>query len=254
MEALLLKPRYYVALFREISAFVKTPVDRPDSGKSLRRRVCDTAGLFVLKILLLIPISVILGLIHDPENLTGKSLAERFTPITLLLVGGAILPLVEEVCFRLSLRFRPIFLSLSSSALSYYLLTKIVFQTKNTAIDDSFATRVTASVAFGLLLFPILRSATVRTRLARLWHSHFRWIFYTSVIVFAAVHAFRYEPSWINVALLPLLCLPQLLSGVIYGYLRVSFGFSYPLLLHMSTNLIGIGLSLLPFADLLEFA
>ena len=253
MEYLLIKPRYYDSLFRDVVAFVVSPVGTEASGKTIRQRACDTIGLFVVKILLLIPISIVVGLIYDPENMTSKSLSERFSPVMLLLVGGVILPLLEEVGFRLSLRFKPIYLTVSSSVFLYYLLTKAVFQTKNSAIDESFPIRAGAAVALAVILFPILSVGVVRARLAEFWRVHFRLIYYASCVVFAGVHIFRYELDPVTVALLQVLCLPQLLSGIIYGYIRVAFGFWFPLGLHMSTNLIGIGLSFLPFADLLEF-
>jgi len=98
---------------------------------------------------------------------------------------------------------------------------------------------------FGILLFFILNIEAVKEKAAKGWSSHFRSIFYVSCLIFAWMHLSKYELIWINVLLLPILTLPQLFSAIIYGYTRVSFGFRYPLILHISMNTIAIGVSLL---------
>lgn len=244
-----LKPRYYFSLWKDIVAFVRNPRSEADLQKSTKFKVYDTIALFLLKLLVLIPVGILIGLLHDPENLTQVSLAERFSPLVLLLVAGIILPTVEETCFRLSLKFKPLYLSLSIGVLVYYLLSKAIYQTKISVVDDSFEIRAGLSLAFMLLLFPLLSIPSVKEKLSLIWETYFRSIYYTSCLIFAGIHIFNYELSWINLAMLPLLTLPQLMSAIIYGYTRVAFGFQYPLLFHMATNMIAVGLSFLPFTD-----
>lgn len=253
MNYRLIKPKYYISLFKDVLSFIKTPHNQPDSEKSISLKICDTIGLFILKMILLIPLVLFFAFIYDPENVQSTNMAERFSPIALLFIGGLLLPLVEEIAFRLSLVFNSIYLSLSSSVLLYYLLTKAVFHTKISLVDESFVLRVSVALSFGTLLFIILNLKTVNAKVAQFWHSHFRYIFYISCLVFAWMHISKYEFIWVNIILLPIITLPQLLSAIIYGYTRVSFGFKYPLLLHTSMNTIAIGLSLLPFSDLLSF-
>lgn len=252
MQYPLVKPRYYFSLFKDIVEFVKNPDHMKDSDKSTKQKVYDTIGLFIVKIVFLIPASVLIGLLHDPENLTKASLAERFSPLMLLLITVIILPVVEEVGFRLSLKFKPIYLALSFGVFLYYLLTKAVFYTKITAIDESFVTRIGFAVGLVVLLYPLLNMKPVKERLADFWENNFRTIYYLSCVLFAGIHIFNYEMNWVNFAFLPLITLPQLMSGIISGYTRTAFGFQYPMLFHMSTNLIAVGLSFLPFADFLN--
>jgi len=72
----------------------------------------------------------LLDLVYKPKNLTSVSMSERFEPLLLLLVGGIILPMFEEIAFRLSLKFKPIYLALTAGTFTYYILTKAVFKTK----------------------------------------------------------------------------------------------------------------------------
>jgi hypothetical protein len=249
MQYPLIKPRYYLSLFKDIVNFVRKPTNKEQLDKPTKLKIYDTIGLFVVKLFFLVPASVLIGLLHDPENLTKASFADRFSLPMMFLVAVIILPIIEEVCFRLSLKFRPIYLALSSGVLLYYLLTKAVYRTSNTVVDESFFLRLGLAIGFIVLLYPILSMKAVSRRLALLWDNNFRFIYYASCILFAGVHIFNYELNWLNLVLLPLITLPQLFSGIISGYTRVSFGFQYPLLFHISTNLIAVCASLLPFAD-----
>lgn len=247
----LIKPKFYFSLLKDIANFIKTPHNKPNLEKSPKLKAYETIGLFILKLVFLIPVVLFFALVYDPENIQSVSLAERFSPIALLIVGGFILPFVEEIAFRLSLIFKPIYLSLSSSALFYYFLTKAIFHTKISAVDESFVLRVSLALLIGALLFLILNAKTVKEYVTHLWDAHFRIIFYGTSLVFAWMHISKYELIWLNVLLLPILTLPQLFSAFIYGYTRVSFGFRYPLILHFTTNTIAITLSYLPTSDLI---
>ncbi len=245
----LVRCKYYLTLFKDILNFIKKPKNKIDTKKSVRVKIYDTIGLYLLKLIFLIPVVLFFALIYDPENVQSVKMSGRFTPLMLLLVGGVILPLAEEVGFRLSLKFKPLYLGLSSSVFTYYFLTKVIFHTKISLIDESFITRLLISSFMGIILFAIFNISKVKEKLTLFWDTHFRSIFYLSCIIFAWIHISKYEITFINVLLLPILTIPQLFSAIIYGYTRVSFGFKYPLILHMSINWITISLSFLPIAD-----
>ena len=247
----LIKPKYYFSLFGDILNFIKKPRLEKNLKKTTRIKVYDTIGLYVLKIIFLIPLVVFFAVVYDPENVQGDRMMDRFSPFVFLLVGGFILPLVEEVAFRLSLRFRPIYFALSSSVFAYYILTKFVFSTKISAVDESFTVRIIISVLLGVILYALISYNVIKVALTSFWERHFRIIYYTSCIVFAWIHINKYELNTLNILLVPILTLPQLMSAVINGYTRVSFGFQYPLLFHISNNLIGIGLTFLPLGDMI---
>lgn len=246
MKYPLVKPAYYFSLFRDIRSFIKNPLLQEKTDKPTHFKIYDTIGLFIVKMVCLIPVVLFFAVVYDPESVQSASMAERFTPLMMLLVGGFILPLVEEVAFRLSLRFKPIFLALSLAVFLYYILSKWVFSAKISAVDDTFLIRGGISLIFGLLLFPIFNYPYIKAALSRFWENNFRFIYYGSCLVFAWIHLAKYEIIWLNVLLLPILTLPQLFSAFINGYTRVAFGFQYPLLFHMANNVIAVGLSLLP--------
>jgi hypothetical protein len=241
----LIKPKYYYKLLIDIIAFIKAPHIERDTIKPIKTKLYDTIALFILKMMFLIPVLLFFALVYDPDNVQSQNMADRFSPLVLLLVGGIILPLVEEIAFRLSLVFKPFYFALSSSALFYYLLTKAVFQTKISAFDDTFFLRLWGSLGFGIIIYLAVNRTAVRQLLEKFWVANFRYIYYLSCIVFAWMHLSKYELIWLNVVLLPILTLPQLMSAIIYGYTRVVFGFQYPLLIHITMNTVAIGLSVI---------
>ena len=247
----LIKPKYYVSIFKEITSFIKNPKIERNLEKSTKIKIYDTIGLFILKMVFLIPVVLFFAIVYDPENIQKGNMSERFAPLVLLLVGGVILPFIEEAAFRLSLKYKPSYLALTAAVFSYYILTKIVFQTKLSAVDESFFMRTGISILIGAFLFAIINMKSINKKLIKFWSMHFRSIYYFSCIVFAWLHISKYELNWTNVLLLPILTLPQLMSAIIYGYTRVSFGFQYPLFLHMSNNLIAISMSFVFLTDLM---
>jgi hypothetical protein len=245
MKYPLIRPAFYLNLLKELGDFLKQPENQPKLPTTNREKVYKTLGLIILKPVFLIPVILFFALVYDPENVQQESMRERFSPLMLLVVGGLLLPLLEEIAFRLSLKFNVLTLALTSAALTYYLLTKAVFHTKVSAVDDSFMLRSLISIGVGLLLFIIINRATAKEALARFWQKNFKYIFYLSCLVFAWIHISKYEVTLLNVLLLPILTLPQLYSAIIYGYTRVAFGFAYPLLMHIALNTIAISMSLL---------
>ena len=249
----LIRPAFYKTTLAELLKFVKAPHDTTGSVRSVRDNLRDTIGLFVIKLVLFVMIAVLMAAISrffDPENISLDNMTERFPPAMLFLVAGLALPLLEEVGFRLSLKFKPIYLAMSASVICYYFLTKVVFGTSNSVIDDSFALRAFTSIGVGLVLLPCLRLASVSKPLACFWVRKFRWIFYFSCASFAFVHLFNYELTPVNILLMPLITMPQIVSAVIYGYARVTLGFQYALLIHVINNVIFVLLSMLPDGDL----
>lgn len=242
----LIKPKYYKSLLIDLAQFIRRPINEPSVEKSTKHKIYDTIGLFFIKLVFSILIASLLQLVYEPENQTSVSMSERFGPFGLLLVGGIILPIFEEITFRLSLKFRPIYLALSFGTFTYYITTKAVFQSRLSMVDDTFWYRVTAGVIILLIVYAISSRRSMRQALQQFWKIEFKWIYYLSCISFAWLHIFNFELNLTNLLLLPIITLPQLFSATIAGYTRVAFGFKYPVLLHMITNTFFLSLTLLP--------
>jgi len=247
MKLRLVHPKFYSSLFKELLSFIKHPTLEINHTKTVKTKVVETIGLFVIKMSASIIIAVILGLFYEPKNITDSTMASRFSPLVFLVVGGIILPAFEEIAFRLSLKYKTIYASLSLTAFAYYILTKVVYKSNLSLVDDSFKTRILLALLIGILSYGILGRNHIKKSLSQFWKANFKYIYYASCIMFAWLHIFNFELTTINLILLPIITLPQLFSATIAGYTRVSFGFQYPLAVHMLTNSIFISLTFLPF-------
>lgn len=242
----LIHPRFYKTLFLELISFIKHPSQTVKQTKTAKQKVLETIGFFIIKIAASLTIATLLSLFYEPENITDSNMTERFSPLLLLLVGGCILPAYEEITFRLSLKYKPIYLSLSIATLSYYVVTKAIYRTNLSLVDDTFVSRILIALGVGIVSYSVVNRKSITMRLQRIWHRNFSCIYYASCILFAWLHIFNFELNTTNILLLPIITLPQLFSATIAGYTRVSFGFQYPLIIHMLTNTLFISLTFLP--------
>lgn len=241
------RPKFYLRLIKDVIGFIVKPQYVTTREISVRNKIYETLGLFFIKLVFSLLVANILAVFYEPTNITDANMANRFTPLVYLLVGGIILPLYEEVCFRLSLKFRPLYAALTFAVLSYYLLTKAIYKTNLSLVDETFYTRVLLSLFFGIIIYTLIHRKKIAQRLAVLWENNIRGIYYLSCVLFAWLHIFNFELNLTNILLLPIITLPQLFSASIAGYTRLSFGFGYPLFVHMGTNLLFISLTFLPF-------
>lgn len=172
----------------------------------------------------------------NSEN-TGLSEAEKlYSPLTLLLTSSLLFPMIEEISFRLSLKFKAIYLSLSSCVLAYYLVTKLIFHTYNADLGNDFIIRCLSAAIIGVIIYFLTKKyfKTIKT----FWENNFRWILYFSILSFAFAHILNYELTLNIILLTPIITLPQLIAGSIYGFIRVKYGFIYNFSAHALNNFI----------------
>lgn len=78
----------------------------------------------------------------------------------------------------------------------------------------------------------------------------FKYIFYGFAVLFGYIHIFNFEIETTVILLSPILVLPQIILGLILGYLRVKLGLIYSIILHALYNGI-LTLPMLLFGDML---
>lgn len=138
-------------------------------------------------------------------------------------------PLVEELVFRYSLR-----------RIAHALWVVPL------AVGIMLTGPTTASILFLMALLTLCwspwagrsRFLLSRTRPGRSWalrryyRRFFPWVFHAASLAFAAVHLHNFNMAQAAVWLLPLLVLPQWLTGLVLGWLRVRRGIGSAMLLH----------------------
>ncbi|MEO1621167.1 MAG: CPBP family intramembrane glutamic endopeptidase, partial [Cyanobacteria bacterium J06632_3] len=77
-------------------------------------------------------------------------------------------------------------------------------------------------------------SETKSVGIAKFYQRYPRLIFYVLTLLFGAIHITNYTPE--ALPLLPLLVLPQVILGLLLGFVRLRYGFLWAILLHSFHN------------------
>lgn len=187
--------------------------------------------------LILLPISLVLNLllnlfVYQGENKVGTLLTEN--PLWFVMIFGAFIgPLLEETLFRLSLKFKPIYASLTSAVFVYYLLNIILGYISINSIVIPIMLFV-FPILVGLIIFFITNAK--KESIHHFFERYFKVIFYTFVIMFAFMHITNYTDRLAILLIAPLLVLPQLIVGFLLSYIRMRQGFGYAVFAHAIYN------------------
>lgn len=141
-------------------------------------------------------------------------------------------PIVEELTFRYALR-RPAMLWWFVPLMAAILVQGV-----------GSASIPLAAVAVLLALAPLWYPPQHRWhagwaaswRLRRLMRRAYPLLFHAAALAFAAVHLYNYRMTSMNLLLLPLLVLPQWVTGLVLGWTRVKRGIGASIMLHAMFN------------------
>jgi hypothetical protein len=244
MKLRFIHPNHYYQEFLKLIHYILNPVYIASNNNTTLYKVKGTWSVFIIKTVLTIISGALVTLIIDPVNQTTIRWTEIYSTGTIFLLSIIILPVLEEISFRMSLRFKPVYLALTLGVLTYYGVTKIGYQTNLTNIEHHFNVRVLISVITTLTSYSLISQPQIKNHLDTFWKVHFKWVFYFFCITFAWMHILNYELNVKHVLLLPLITLPKLVSAISYGYIRMHYGFIYSLGLPMCWNSMGFIMSL----------
>lgn len=149
----------------------------------------------------------------------------RFDPANLPWVLALVwAPVVEELMFRYGMR-RP-------GAILWLLpaFVTVVYQ------GSTLASGLVLAASMGLVLSGRLPGVSWSFRLNRRYRQLFPWVFHALTVAFAILHLLNFQlgdaPWW----LLPTLVLPQWVTGLVLGWLRVRSGIGASMLAHSIFN------------------
>ena len=207
-----------VMTFHALWRFIKKPVELSEDKASLQLKIGTCGALFLIQIP---PLLVLMALVGGLEQLglwdedmhSLQKIFQEMEPVLIFFFAVIMAPLLEEVMFRLILRFRSNFLILWS-------------------------------IHIGVALHLGQKRSLLKTA-RKVWDKFYGWVFYLMTMAFGLMHIMNFEPS-LNIYLLaPILVAPQILIGINLGYLRVRFGLIWSILFHAFYNGILMSIALL---------
>ncbi|SHK73456.1 CAAX protease self-immunity [Maribacter aquivivus] len=136
-------------------------------------------------------------------------------------------PILEELTFRLGLKFSKRNFIVMISGIIYALL-KIV-------LDFSVYIALVSALAIATFLTFTL-SPKIIISLTNYWKNHRLIIFYLLIISFSILHIANYDLNSTIVVYIPLIAFSHVLGGVVFSYARLKYNILLAIGLHMAHN------------------
>ncbi|GAB4147974.1 MAG: hypothetical protein OHK0017_10280 [Patescibacteria group bacterium] len=239
------------SLLRSLTQFISKP-NTNSINISAKQKFFWVLKLIGAQVLLATMAGLVVNLILDKIKYNGSHLVEEALyneSIWVFILQASILaPIMEEIAFRLWLRFTSVKLAISTFFLSFYILQTIgaifLIQFTNSFSELDLATRIlilygSVIIIAGLLavmVFVLSRLPKIKQLLSEVFNDNIREFYYLSSILFALLHVTNFtsvtEIWWLT----PLLILPQLIFGLGLGFIRIKFGFRWSVLSHSLIN------------------
>ncbi|MDO3695059.1 CPBP family intramembrane metalloprotease [Wenyingzhuangia sp. chi5] len=201
--------------YRELFLFLKKPVDKPDNNTTLNEKILKLFLILILDLVISTIIILLLSILEkyglfSTENYKLE-LLKSMSKSEVIILCIIVIPIIEELIFRLYLRYK-----------NNYLLRLLVSLFYITGRN---------------------RKNLIEKRIKKIWYSKYGYIFYFSAILFGFVHILNYDLNKNLLIFMPIITLPQIFVGILAGYLRVRFNLIWGYLLHAIHNLVCV----LPF-------
>lgn len=167
------------------------------------------------------------GLIKKYLNLVDTT--EVDLNLKALLVGIVIAPIFEEFLFRFLLK--PERRKIGVYIIVNIFILAVLIYKNSISIAILFST-----ISIIILLFCYLRSLETLIKF-----DLFKWNFYFVTVSFGFVHLFNLEGvSGYNYLWTPILILPYIYMGFVFGFIRMKYGFINSIIFHFSINIFGL--------------
>ena len=211
------------SLFVKFRMFLVHPEEVAAERMSPSQRFRELGALLLMDIFLMMFLSVPILILEHLEVFSQQEhevmrMVQGLPLPVLLLLGVILVPLLEEVIFRLPLRYR-----------RNYLLRWVVYL--SSAVRGK-------SVADG------------HQQARKVWQRHYRWVFYGFAVAFAYVHMSNFGDVSSTMWLVsPFLVAPQLAAGLIIGYIRLRQGFIWGVVFHAMHNFVFLAIPIFSAVD-----
>lgn len=203
-------------------------------SKSFIKKILGLLLLFCLGFVLRITTSFVTPYFVE-VSLSEKFSIDKETLYSIFLTC-LLAPLIEELAFRLPLVFSKTNLSISFAILSFFMINKFFDLDDHYDLENHFILRVALSCCFGFLIWTIINRYSMSIN--KFYRDKLGIIVYSYILLFAFMHVANYEEGVNSLLVSIFIMLPHFISGLILSFVRLNYGFSYSLFLHILNNVI----------------
>lgn len=212
--------------------FLRSPdLNAPPIVLSKAKIITSILRLYSVHLVVLLAVLVVISLVpnvQESNNLldTVDGMPVWYLPLTAVVVA----PVLEETIFRLPLR--PSWLNLA--------LPVAIFVPAFSGALPMPGLLILLLIAIALLAIFSKKQSPKSRSLQTFYNRYSRFIFYGIALLFGIIHIGNYDAEvW---SFLPILVFPQIVIGLILGFVRLRYGLAWGMLLHAFHN----GVLLLP--------
>ncbi|GGG08019.1 CPBP family glutamic-type intramembrane protease [Pontibacter amylolyticus] len=234
--------------------FLKNPKDQPAATSSLSFKIRILLYVLLIDLLLSFAIIGVIQLVsllgwHTGNTHAVLELMRSFPVWAFLLLGVLVVPFLEELVFRYGLRFKSGYITLLVLAASIALgaVAYSLFP-----LEGAIGTWIILGMA---LVLYALNGETITRFWEKMWSKIYGAFFYFMAFAFGLIHITNFtdfDYASVAVWLIPILIAPQIVGGMLMGYMRVKHGFRWGFYLHASHNALFFGLALASLGTLEE--
>lgn len=167
-----------------------------------------------------------LGVFEMPINL-NRARFESFSEIEILLLSSVYAPILEELAFRLPLKFSKLSFTIASTGISL-IFCRVLAELK-------YEYSIALSIAIGMIVYFILNEKILK-KISEFWSNNTSLIFYTFLLIFSFLHLKNYKLTTELLMFSPIFILPRILGGIIFSYIRLNSGIILAILFHSFNN------------------
>ena len=215
----------FILTFKDLASFLKSPREEIDLLQKNLHKIKNLFLVLLIDILATLVILLIINFFESLKLITTENhklleLIELYPLWVIIFLGVLFIPFIEEIIFRLHLRFR-----------NFYIAKIIIYLIYVTGIKER---------------------EKIQNSAENIWQNRYGIIFYFTAILFGLVHLTNYDYSINILIFFPVLILPQFTVGLLSGYLRVRFGFIWGFFLHALHNAIFLLIPLIFMSGAIE--
>jgi len=200
-------------------------ITNPYIPERKRPSVKDLTKLIGFLLLVYIPLSLLIFFVCKKLSLTHVEFFKKST--LFILYGVLIAPVIEEFVFRSWFKWSRKY-SIILFVLFVALIILTFFRTKTLFY-------VVVMLILGIILFTISKSRNQEIR--ELVNTKIKYFYWGSSIVFGLIHASNFVGNiWCLIGFSFILGSPQIVGGLILGYIRLNYGLRYSILIHILNN------------------
>jgi hypothetical protein len=216
---------------KNIWSLIKTGSVKTEKRNPLQMLFFIAKMLLILVLFKIISIGLIfflnsLGLYELPINL-NRARFESFTNVEVLLLLSVYGPIMEELTFRLPLKFSKWNLTIASIGITATICRVLV--------QLEYKYSITLSIGIGIAIYYILNKKLLEN-ISEFWIKNKLLIFYVLLIIFSFLHLKNYDMTFELLLFSPIFMLTHILGGIFFSYVRLNSGILLAICFHSFNN------------------